>query len=296
MKYIIDSRYFDGTCLTSMSDDMHSDYGGETLEELREREKNPHLAAVLLGRMSLLVKRYTRALCKPFREITEERYYDLLDCLPPARMGSGWFFVGEPYYGDLYPFCFRSQGKFFHAERPINLSNAELSRQIQDHMEKADRRPSLVKGTPEVRYMAWYRSDVAYIPYSFILDGKKRFFRNLATRTGVEFYDRSNRNELAALLRNLRGNRYEYCAFYSQKKDIFEFFDWLRKNKYTLEIQGELFDFADDRSHVDFHGNVCEYSAVFHYRVYSRELFGHIINQLRTVKRYHAWRREKQGG
>lgn len=40
MRYIIDSRYFDGTCLTSMSDDMHSDYGGETLEALREREKN----------------------------------------------------------------------------------------------------------------------------------------------------------------------------------------------------------------------------------------------------------------
>ena len=39
MRYIIDSRYFDGTCLTSMSDDMHSDYGGETLEALREREE-----------------------------------------------------------------------------------------------------------------------------------------------------------------------------------------------------------------------------------------------------------------
>ncbi len=82
--------------------------------------------------------------------------------------------------------------------------------------------------------------------------------KNLATRTGSEFGDRRERNEMAALLRNLRGNRYEYCTFYSQKKDIFEFFDWLRKNKYTLEIQGDLFDFADDRSHVDFHGNVCE--------------------------------------
>ena len=41
MRYIIDSRYFDGTCLTSMSDDMHSDYGGETLEALRERGEEP---------------------------------------------------------------------------------------------------------------------------------------------------------------------------------------------------------------------------------------------------------------
>lgn len=83
-------------------------------------------------------------------------------------------------------------------------------------------------------------------------------------------------------------------SFRGQKKDIFEFFDWLRKNKYTLEIQGDLFDFADDRSHVDFHGNVCEYSAVFHYRIYSRKLFGHIINQLRTVKRYHAWHKRRE--
>ena len=52
MRYIIDSRYFDGTCLTSMSDDMHSDYGGETLEALREREKNPYLVAVSPVRMT----------------------------------------------------------------------------------------------------------------------------------------------------------------------------------------------------------------------------------------------------
>ena len=39
MRYIIDSRYFDGTCLTSMSDDMHSDYGGETLEAKGRRTR-----------------------------------------------------------------------------------------------------------------------------------------------------------------------------------------------------------------------------------------------------------------
>lgn len=295
MKYIIDSRYFDGACLTSMSDDLHSDYGGETLEELREREQNPHLTAVSPGRMSLLVKRYIQALCRPFREITEERYHDLLDCLPPERMGGGRFFVGEPYYGDLYPFCFRRQGRFFMAERSIRLSDAELSRQIHAHMERVNRRSALVKGEPFTRYTAWYSTGVTYIPYSFLLDGAELFFRNLATRTGSKSDDRRNRKEMAALLRNLRGNHYEYCAFYSRKKNIFDFFDWLRQNKYTLEIQGALFDFAPDRSYVDFHGNVCEYSAAFQYRVYSRELFSHIINQLRTVKRSHAWRREKQG-
>ena len=294
MKYIIDSRYFDGACLTSMSDNLHSDYGGETLEELCKREDNTHLIAVSPERVTLLVGRYSRALCKPFREITEERYLDLLDCLPPARMGKGWFFVGEPYYGDLYPFCFRSGGRFFHAERSIRLTDVEIARQIREHTAKVGRYPTLVKDAPFVEYVSWYRKTVTYIPYHFEHEGKRYFLKNLATRTGSGYDDRRNRDEMAALLRNLRGNRYEYCAFYSKRKDIFEFFDWLRENKYTLEIQGELFDFADDRSHVDFHGNVCEYSAVFLYRIYSRELFSHIIDQLRTVKRRHAWRKRRE--
>lgn len=296
MKYIIDSRYFDGTCLTLMSDDMHSDYGGDTLEALREREKNPHLVAVSPVRMTLLVKRYTRALCKPFHEITEERYYELLECLPPARMQSDWFFVGEPYYRNLYALCFESDGRYFRAERSIRLSNAEIYRQIREHMEKVNRHPAIVKDVPSVQYVSWYRKAITYIPYHFEHEGKRYFLKSLATRTGSECDDRRKRDEMAALLRNLRGNRYEYCTFHSREKDIFEFFDWLRQNKYTLEIHGKLFSFAPDRSHVDFQGNVREYSAVFQYRIYSRELLIHVINQLRTVKRYHAWHREKKGG
>lgn len=218
MKYIIDSRYFDGTCLTSMSDDMHSDYGGDTLEALREREKNPYLVAVSPVRMTLLVKRYTRALCKPFHEITEERYYELLECLPPARMQSDWFFVGEPYYRNLYALCFESDGRYFRAERPIRLSNAEIYRQIREHMEKVNLHPALVKDVPSVQYVSWYRKAVTYIPYHFEHDGKRYFLKSLATRTGSEFDNRRERDEMAALLRNLRGNRYEYCTFYSQRR------------------------------------------------------------------------------
>ena len=154
MKYIIDSRYFDGACLTSMSDDTRSDYSGKTLEELRQEEKNPHLAAVSPDRMALLVKRYSRALSRPFREITEERYHDLFECLPPARMGRDWFFVGEPYYGNLYPLCFRSGGRFFMAERSVRLTDREISGQIRGHMEKLYRHPKIVKGEPFRQYMS----------------------------------------------------------------------------------------------------------------------------------------------
>lgn len=229
-----------------MSDDMHSDYGGETLEALREREKNPYLVAVSPVRMTLLVKRYTRALCKPFHEITEERYYELLECLPPARMQSDWFFVGEPYYRNCTrSFLSRTAG-YFPGGTSIRLSMRKSTARFGNTWRKVNLHPAIVKKASFVKYVNWYKKTVTYIPYYFEYGGKIYFLKNLATRTGSEFGDRRERNEMAALLRNLRGNRYEYCTFYSQKKDIFEFFDWLRKNKYTLEIQGDLFDFADD--------------------------------------------------
>ena len=46
LKFVVDSRSFDGSCVTTMSDGIHGDYHHETLEELRDREKNPYLTAV----------------------------------------------------------------------------------------------------------------------------------------------------------------------------------------------------------------------------------------------------------
>lgn len=89
----------------------------------------------------------------------------------------------------------------------------------------------------------------------------------------------------------MRRNRFRYVAFYGKDEDPLRFFDWLRRNDYTLEVHGTLFRFYPESGYADFHGNVCEYSAAFHYRIYSRELFQNIIDRLRTVKRHQAWYR-----
>ena len=93
----------------------------------------------------------------------------------------------------------------------------------------------------------------------------------------------------------VQGVGFRYRARYAAQS--LELTGWVENEddgSVTLEVQGELFDFAPDRSYVDFHGNVREYSAVFYYRIYSRELFSHIINLLRTVKRYHAWHKRRE--
>lgn len=50
-------------------------------------------------------------------EITEERYYDLLGCLPPEVRYSWSFMVGEPMndstLGTVYTVCTKQNGKFW---------------------------------------------------------------------------------------------------------------------------------------------------------------------------------------
>lgn len=53
-RYIVDSRYFDGTCLTFMTDGFRSDFGGETLEEMRvDSSTEAYLFALLMNKDSL---------------------------------------------------------------------------------------------------------------------------------------------------------------------------------------------------------------------------------------------------
>ena len=97
LRFIIDSRCFDGSCLTVMSDGIHSDYGHETLEELRERENNPSLIAVPGNAICKKMQIHLQSLCAPFCEITEEDYFDYMDTQPPIRHTRNFFFMSEPY-------------------------------------------------------------------------------------------------------------------------------------------------------------------------------------------------------
>lgn len=137
MKYVVDASEFKGYVITSMSDNIHSDYGGETLEELKVRENNPNLIAISPKEVDKLLNRHLQELIdKPFEEITKERYYDMFECLPPERMGRNWFFLGEPYSYDLFHFCFTVYGRYFMGLRRIGTPNEELYKDISQHVQK----------------------------------------------------------------------------------------------------------------------------------------------------------------
>lgn len=132
MLYIIDSRKkFVGHCVSSISDGIHVDYTrGLTFEQYREAENNPHLVTVSEERMHEMIAEHRAKLCGKFKEISERKYWELLECVPPARSTGYYFFVGEGYQYDLHEFCFKKKGRYFMALRGIRTPSVNLDREI----------------------------------------------------------------------------------------------------------------------------------------------------------------------
>lgn len=137
MKYVIDpTELFDGAVVTSMSDDVHCDYSGQTIEELRATHKNRCLQTVSETAVRNLYLEYEDRLHNgPVEEIDEETYYESMNCLPPIRNMSNMFFVGEPYYGNIFPFCFTSNGRYFRCRKRINTPREQLEKEIAVFMD-----------------------------------------------------------------------------------------------------------------------------------------------------------------
>lgn len=134
--YIIDPTNFNGQIVNSMSsydEPLYVDYMSEptTFEEYKIKKNNPNLIA--LSWEEFEEKYYTpylNSLQEPFKETTEERFWDALECLPPAKWtqfsGGEFFFLGECYTANLYRCFVRIGNKYYTALRSIRTHKEDL--------------------------------------------------------------------------------------------------------------------------------------------------------------------------
>jgi len=98
---------------------------GNTLEEIRARYPGAELVEFDAWLQSKAERQHSPI---EWTETTEEKYFEMLEVLPPAYMGNGGFLVGEPYdhdAGNGQPrwTAFRQVGeKFFAANRPMTIA------------------------------------------------------------------------------------------------------------------------------------------------------------------------------
>ena len=285
LKYVIDSRFFRGYCLTSLSDGMHSDYGGETLEELRVSERNPYLIPISGKELDKRLRIYEKSLCGSFREITKEAYYDSMNVLPPIRLTGRYFFVGEPYSGNLYPFCFNVGGQYFKGLYSARAPKEELERIIDRHYLLVTFKGKVIKGTTQV--IADKKTGNTLITsYSFLnAEGNERFICNRVTKQDDAEDIQRARKEMAGILLSLCKHHFRYFSDNNGEDDIEKFLDEVSHKKQTLLANGKFFQYPINRESVSFTGSIKETGDTFFYRIYDRKLFQHLLCKLRNVKR-----------
>ncbi len=285
LKFVVDSRFFRGFCFTCMSDGIHNDFGqGETLEELKVQENNPHLIAVSVNRIRKMEQIYERSLSAPFCEITKDEYYDRMDILPPVRLKSHSFFMGEPYFGSLYLLCFTIGGRYFKGLRSIRTPHDELVRQMDSHYKTINYRATVLK-EPTGTIADGKGGKTAVTAYSFIDSmGKKRFIGNLTTTENPDETSRS-RQAMARTLLNLRKHHYQYLSAFIPSEDMVEFLNRVMERKQTILTGGTLMQYPTNRESVTVSGSIKETGEAFLFRIYDRDLFLYLTACLRSIKK-----------
>ena len=277
LRFIIDSRCFDGSCLTVMSDGIHSDYGHETLEELRERENNPSLIAVPGNAICKKMQIHLQSLCAPFCEITEEDYFDYMDTQPPIRHTRNFFFMSEPYHAGIHRFCFRIDGRYFTGLRSVNTPRKDLEQQMDRHYRKVTFKGGILKEKPMGIFDHTRHSFTVIVPYLFLdKNGEKKFICNLVKGTD-ESSGKDARQETARVLQSLRRHHFLYFSGYEGNDDMGRFLERVVQNRHTLSANGDFLQYPTNRESVSFAGTVKETGEKFFYRIYDLELFHYLL-------------------
>lgn len=104
--------------------------GGETFEEYNKR-KGGGCKVVNEEELRVLIEEHNNSLITEFKEITEDRYFDLLECLPPLKhhtyRGAEIFFISEALTGNLHTCCVGINNKYYSATRKRNESSESIT-------------------------------------------------------------------------------------------------------------------------------------------------------------------------
>ena len=131
-----------------------------------------------------------------------------------------------------------------------------------------------------------------YTPVYALINGTKRLVRNIRhtlfgdTYAWRKYDDEKSIAEVEKAKKNLMEHDGKYITFYAQNDDPFLFLDWMSKNNYTLEVVREFFAESSNGDFTDFHGNSCEFSCAFHYRIYDETMLKELKKIVSNMKQH----------
>ena len=108
---------------------------GLTFKEYVERGKWDCVCITLDKAVELIEELNTKQFIKPFHEISEEKYMEMLECLPPEKWqtvdGVNIFRMSEYTTGIITGHYASYEGKYYTAERRTTTPYAEIAKEIK---------------------------------------------------------------------------------------------------------------------------------------------------------------------
>lgn len=104
--------------------------------EQYQKSKGEKFRLISEGEHDELQKIYRKSLIAEFSEITEDKYYEMMNVLPPTRFhnyrGAEIFFVSECCTLNLYSCFIMANDKYYSALRPIGEPSEGLTAFLRD--------------------------------------------------------------------------------------------------------------------------------------------------------------------
>jgi len=144
-QYIIDKNQpFKGSVINTITKPPYVDYTeGKKWEDYKEEEEkkgeNINLVIINAQEIDKLLKEYHSGLITEWEEVTEEKYYYGLECMPPLKWhnlqsGINIFYICEAYTSDIHTAYIKATNKdeikYYSASRRLRETDAELLESI----------------------------------------------------------------------------------------------------------------------------------------------------------------------
>ena len=120
-KWVIEKE-FKGHAYTCLSEDGKSFYSDKTEADYIAEG----YIIVSDEEFSAKVKEWEDKLCGDWKEISEERYEEMLDILPPVAWYNGGFFMSERFTGNISAFLQKWGGKYYESLQRMSTPRNEI--------------------------------------------------------------------------------------------------------------------------------------------------------------------------
>ena len=131
MKWVVDTKNFNGNAKTIIGENGRCPYYGKTEEEYKSEVYD----ILTDAEFEKILTKWEETLIGHWKEITEEEYDDALNILPPVGWYNGGFFMSERYTGNISSFYQKLNGKCYTSLQRMSTLRKDIIENLKNFVD-----------------------------------------------------------------------------------------------------------------------------------------------------------------